>query len=196
MGTTEERSSRRPAAVLEPRGPNRVDAAGRLQPAAPPDRGVPGLAAPLDGPQPQGPGPHHTLAPEPNRCGAAPALEPDGRFRSRAIPQERLSLCVHSECGPNWRSSHVSQCTGLWALWRSRAHPFGICAGGFTSHPWRDVTVRSALGCWNGVASDRYRRRSCWTGQSNTSGRRGRHTRGALGYRWIDLLLHSTGRVE
>ena len=45
---------------------------GRLQPAAPPDRGVPGLAAPLDGPQPQGPGPHHTLAPEPNRCGAAP----------------------------------------------------------------------------------------------------------------------------
>ena len=72
MGTTEERSSRRPAAVLEPRGPDRVDAAGRLQPAAPPDRGVPGLAAPLDGPQPQGPGPHHTLAPEPNRCGAAP----------------------------------------------------------------------------------------------------------------------------
>ena len=43
-----------------------------FQPAAPPDRGVPGLAAPLDGPQPQGPGPHHTLAPEPNRCGAAP----------------------------------------------------------------------------------------------------------------------------
>ena len=72
VGTTEERSSRRPAAVLEPRGPDRVDAAGRLQPAAPPDRGVPGLAAPLDGPQPQGPGPHHTLAPEPNRCGAAP----------------------------------------------------------------------------------------------------------------------------
>ena len=33
MGTTEERSSRRPAAVLEPRGPDRVDAAGRLQPA-------------------------------------------------------------------------------------------------------------------------------------------------------------------
>ena len=66
MGTTEERSSRRPAAVLEPRGPDRVDPAGRLQPAAPPDRGVPGLAAPLDGPQPQGPGPHHTLAPEPN----------------------------------------------------------------------------------------------------------------------------------
>ena len=32
----EERSSRRPAAVLEPRGPDRVDAAGRLQPAAPP----------------------------------------------------------------------------------------------------------------------------------------------------------------
>ena len=63
VGTTEERSSRRPAAVLEPRGPDRVDAAGRLQPAAPPDRGVPGLAAPLDGPQPQGPGPHHTLAP-------------------------------------------------------------------------------------------------------------------------------------
>ena len=71
VGTNEERSSRRPAAVLEPRGPDRVDAAGRLQPAAPPDRGVPGLAAPLDGPQPQGPGPHHTLAPEPNRCGAA-----------------------------------------------------------------------------------------------------------------------------
>ena len=36
------------------------------------DRGVPGLAAPLDGPQPQGPGPHHTLAPEPNSCGASP----------------------------------------------------------------------------------------------------------------------------
>ena len=71
VGTTEERSSRRPAVVLEPRGPDRVDAAGRLQPAAPPDRGVPGLAAPLDGPQPQGPGPHHTLAP-----GAAPDPSP------------------------------------------------------------------------------------------------------------------------
>ena len=78
MGTTEERSSRRPASILEPRGPDRVDAAGRLQTAAPPDRGVPGLAAPLDGPQPQGPGPHHTLAPEPNRCGAALTRSYDG----------------------------------------------------------------------------------------------------------------------
>ena len=91
MGTTEERSSRRPAAVLEPRGPDRVDPAGRLQPAAPPDRGVPGLAAPLDGPQPQGPGPHHTLAPEPNRCGAAPDPSPrrpdrlDRRFHGLKI---------------------------------------------------------------------------------------------------------------
>ena len=42
-----ERSSRRPAAALEPRGPDRVDPAGRLQPAAPPDRGVHGAAAEL-----------------------------------------------------------------------------------------------------------------------------------------------------
>ena len=40
VGTTEERSSRRPAAVLEPRGPDRVDAAGRLRPTASPDGGV------------------------------------------------------------------------------------------------------------------------------------------------------------
>ena len=33
---------------------------------------------PLDGPQPQGPGPHHTLAPEPNRCGAALTRSYDG----------------------------------------------------------------------------------------------------------------------
>ena len=39
VGTTEERSSRRPAAVLEPHGPDRVDAAGRLQPAAPQTEG-------------------------------------------------------------------------------------------------------------------------------------------------------------
>ena len=40
VGTTEERSSRRPAAVLEPRDPDRVDAAGRLRPPASPDGGV------------------------------------------------------------------------------------------------------------------------------------------------------------
>ena len=37
---TKNGPSRRPAAVLEPRGADRVNAAGRLQPAAPPDRGV------------------------------------------------------------------------------------------------------------------------------------------------------------
>ena len=31
-----------------------------------PDRWFPGLSAQLDGPRPQGSGPHHTLAPEPN----------------------------------------------------------------------------------------------------------------------------------
>ena len=39
---------------------------------ASPDGGVPGLAAQLDEPRPQGPGPHPPLAPEPNCCGAAP----------------------------------------------------------------------------------------------------------------------------
>ena len=38
--------------------------------------GVPGLAAQLDEPRPQGPGPHHPLAPEPNGCGAAPDPSP------------------------------------------------------------------------------------------------------------------------
>ena len=53
---------RRAASILEPRDPDRVDAAGRLRPAASPDGGVSGLAAQLDEPRPQGPGPHHPLA--------------------------------------------------------------------------------------------------------------------------------------
>ena len=72
VGTTEERSSRRPAAVLEPRGPDRVDAAGRLQPAAPPDRGFLDSLLRLMGLNLKAPD-HTTLSrPEPNRCGAAP----------------------------------------------------------------------------------------------------------------------------
>ena len=58
----EERSPRRAASILEPRDPDRVDAAGRLRPTASPDGGVPGLAAQLDEPRPQGPGPHTTLS--------------------------------------------------------------------------------------------------------------------------------------
>ena len=76
VDTTEERSPRRAASILEPRDPDRVDAAGRLRPTASPDEGVPGLAAQLDEPRPQGPGPHHPLAPEPNGCGAAPDPSP------------------------------------------------------------------------------------------------------------------------
>ena len=76
VDTTEERSPRRAASILEPRDPDRVDAAGRLRPTASPDEGVPGLAAQLDEPRPQGPGPHHPLAPEPNCCGAAPDPSP------------------------------------------------------------------------------------------------------------------------
>ena len=46
MDTTEERSPRRAASILEPRDPDRVDAAGRLRPTASPD----GLLAPLEVP--------------------------------------------------------------------------------------------------------------------------------------------------
>ena len=40
VDTTEERSPRRAASILEPRDPDRVDAAGRLRPTASPDGGV------------------------------------------------------------------------------------------------------------------------------------------------------------
>ena len=51
--TTEERSLRRAASILEPRDPERVDAAGRLRPAASLDGGISGLAAQLDELRPQ-----------------------------------------------------------------------------------------------------------------------------------------------
>ena len=123
MGTTEERSPRRPAAVLEPRGPDRVDAAGRLQPAAPPERGVPGLAAPLDGPQPQGPGPHHTLAPEPNRCGAAP----DPILRRPDRLDRRFHRAEDSGCG-EW-NAHKHKASKKRRDWR-KLH-IGVDAEGF-----------------------------------------------------------------
>ena len=117
----------RPAAVLEPRGPDRVDAAGRLQPAAPPDRGVPGLAAPLDGPQPQGPGPHHTLAPEPNRCGAAPDPTPrrpdrlDRRFH-RAEDSGLRRMETRTSTRHQRNAGIGGSCTSGWmprgSLWR------------------------------------------------------------------------------
>ena len=69
----EERSPRRAASILEPRDPDRVDAAGRLRPTASPDGGVPGLAAQLDEPRPQGPGPHTTLSRR-NQIGVVPPL--------------------------------------------------------------------------------------------------------------------------
>ena len=134
MGSTEERSSRRPAAVLEPRGPDRVDAAGRLQPAAPPDRGVPGLAAPLDGPQPQGPGPHHTLAPEPNRCGAAP--DP--------IPRrpDRLDRRFHRAEDSGLRRMERAQAQGI----KGNAGIGGSCTSGWMPRGslWRPNSQRAA----------------------------------------------------
>ena len=82
VDTTEERSPRRAASILEPRDPDRIDAAGRLRPTASPDGGVSGLAAQLDEPRPQGPGPHHPLAPleVPIR-----RFTPDGAYDHRSV---------------------------------------------------------------------------------------------------------------
>ena len=67
MDPTQERSPRRPAAVLEPRDLDRIDAAGRLRTATSSDRRLPGFATQLDGPRSQRSGPHHAVAPKPNR---------------------------------------------------------------------------------------------------------------------------------
>ena len=106
---------------------DRVDAAGRLQPAAPPDRGVPGLAAPLDEPRPQGPGPHHPLAPEPNRCGAAPDPSPrrpdrlDRRFH-RAEDSGLRRMETRTSTRHQRNAGIGGSCTSGWmprgSLWR------------------------------------------------------------------------------
>ena len=74
------------------------------------------LAAPLDGPQPQGPGPHHTLAPEPNRCGAAPdpiLRRPDRldrRFRraeDSGLRRMERAQAKASKKRRDWRKLHI-----------------------------------------------------------------------------------------
>ena len=114
---------RRPAAVLEPRDSDRVDATGRPRPAASPGRGVSELAAPLDGPRPQGPGPHHTLAPEPNRCGAAPDTSPRGPDR----PDRRF----HGAQDSGLRRMERAQAEGIEETPEWRKLPIGVDAAGF-----------------------------------------------------------------
>ena len=111
VGTTEERSSRRPAAVLEPRGPDRVDPAGRLQPAASPD----GLLAPLEVPirrftadgtydhrsvydRASAAGTENVVIVIPPRRSAVSAGPTDGQWAQRDTALERIRQVGRREC--------------------------------------------------------------------------------------------------
>ena len=95
----------------------------RLQPAAPPDRSVPGLAATLDRPRPQGPGADHTLASEPNRCGAAPdpILRRRGRLDRRFHRAEDSGLRRIERGQAQGHQIHA----GIGGIWRSGWMPRG-----------------------------------------------------------------------